>query len=240
MQGIFIYGGCVVRDAYEKIREKATLTGYVSRQSLISATTPASKLLPEAKLASAFQARSANGDIQSNLLREMAKAAPTTDLFVMDFHIERLGIYKLSDGSFITPSSEIMRSGVLKSLEVPPGQVLLGTERHLAFWTHAARRFNASLIRLGIQDKVLVVNAPWATHDSDGKAFGLFKGKPVAEVSHSISGLTHILAGHGLNVVTMPKEYSVSPIEHRWGSGPYHFGESAMDWVSGQMIQALN
>lgn len=239
MQGIFIYGGCVIRDAYEKVRDKAILTGYVSRQSLISATTPASTLLPEAKLDSAFQARSANGDINSNLLQQMRQAAPRTDLFVLDFHIERLGIYKLPDGSFITPSHEIARSNVMKVLETPPAQIQLGSDRHTAFWTHAARRFYASLVRLGIQDKVLIVNAPWATHDTIGKAFGTFKGRPVEEVSDNIAALTHILEGYGLNVVTMPREHSVSPPEHQWGSGPYHFGESAMEWVSGQMLQAL-
>lgn len=239
MQGIFIYGGCVVRDAYEKVRDQATLTGYVSRQSLISANNPASKLLPEAKLDSAFQSRSANGDIKSSLIQEMIKAADTTDLFVMDFHIERLGIYKLPDGSFVTPSNEIERSGVIKSLASKPVQIRLGTERHTAFWTHAARRFNARLLRLGIQDKVLIVNAPWATHDTNGKAFGPVKGIPAEEVSENISALTQILAGHGINIVTMPKEHSVAPTDHHWGAGPYHFGESAMDWVSGQMIQAL-
>ncbi len=239
MQGIFVYGGCVVRDAYEKVRHEAELTGYVARQSLISATTPPSTLLPEARLGSAFQSRSANGDIKSTLLQEMLKAAPNTDLFVMDFHVERLGIFKLSDGSFVTPSNEIVRSGIMKTLATPPAQIRIGTDRHTAFWTHAARRFHGSVVRYGIQDKILIVNAPWATHDSEGNAFEPYKGQPLDVVSQHISNLTQILAGYGFNVVNMPSELSVSPHDHHWGTGPYHFGEAAMDWVSGQMLRAL-
>lgn len=29
----------------------------------------------------------------------------------------------------------------------------------------------------------------------------------------------------------MPKEIAVAPVDHKWGSGPYHFSEEAMRWV---------
>lgn len=239
MQGIFLYGGCVIRDAYEQLKDDVKLTGYVSRQSLITATTPASTILPAANLDSPFQQRAANGDIRSNLIPLMREAAASTSLFVMDFHVERLGVHKLPDGSFITASNEIVKSGVLKTLDRKPGKILLGSERHTGFWTHAARRFYARVKALGIQDKVLIIDAPWATHATDGTELGHFHGRPIAEVSENISELTQTLAGYGLNVATMPREHSVSPTNHKWGTSPFHFGEPAMDWVSEQMLKAL-
>ncbi|MBV1780732.1 hypothetical protein KRR55_16575 [Paeniglutamicibacter sp. ABSL32-1] len=169
----------------------------------------------------------------------MRKAAPHTDLFVLDFHVERLGVLKLPDGSFITSSNEIADSGVLNHLNRPPGKVFLGTNRHSDFWTHAARRFYARLEFMGIQDKVLIVDAPWATHTTDGTELGPFAGRPLREVSDNISSLTQKLADYGLKVVTMPREFSVAPTNHKWGLSPFHFGEPAMEWVSNQMIRAL-
>lgn len=237
MANIFLYGGCVIRDSYYTIQEQAGLSGYVARQSLISAMGGPSGL-PKGDLGSPFQSRMLNGDIQSNLIPAIHKAAPTTDLLVVDCHIERVGAFKLSDGSFVTSSTEMGRSGLMKN-QSGFTRVSLGTEQHTKLWAQAAERFVEQLDRAGLVEKTLVINAPWAERDEAGVAFEDSGKMSNREKSESISALTNILANRGVKVATMPPEVAVAPVEHKWGRGAYHFGAEAMNWVAGQMLNEL-
>lgn len=237
MAKIFIYGGCVIRDAFQSISEKFDTSGYIARQSLISAINPPA-ILPVADLGSPFQSRMVNGDVNSNLLDSMRKAASSTDLFVMDCHIERVGVFRLRDGSFVTASAELTRSGILQDV-TGYTRIHLGSDRHTDFWTQAAIRFVERLEEFGIKEKTLIIDAPWVEADESGVAFPSRNGKTVREVGESISALTAILADLGINVARMPNEVAVAPVDHRWGPGPYHFGAAAMEWTSNQMQRAL-
>lgn len=239
MKKVFLYGGCVIRDAYQLIRDEVGLSGYVARQSLVSAMYPRTTVLPEAKLDSAFQTRMVNGDIQSNLFPLMRRRKDETDLYVMDFHIERLGLQKLSDGSFVTRSFEMLNSEVLDS---PGGQgqvVEIGSRHHTIAFTNAVNRFTRNITALGIKEKVLVINAPWAVEDDRGQPFEAWKEWPVEEISGAIESLTALFAERGVKVATMPRELAVGEADHKWSRTPFHFGEPAMQWVAEQIKSNL-
>lgn len=236
MANVFLYGGCVIRDAYRELSNEHELIGYVARQSLISAVNSAAKL-PEVKLDSPFQSRMVNGDIQSNFLHQLRRFGKDIDLLVVDCHIERFGVNLLPDGSFVTPSPELRKSGVLDSLTAQ--SVKLGSDRHTGFWGVAARRFVTRLDTLGLKEKTVVIDAPWVSHDSEGQPFEGSYGKSVGEVSKYISAFPRMLGDLGVQVETMPADVAVAPIDHRWGRAPYHFGDAAMHWVADQMRTRL-
>ncbi|WPR65261.1 DUF6270 domain-containing protein [Glutamicibacter protophormiae] len=237
MPNVFLYGGCVIRDAFRELSDEHQLVGYVARQSLISAINPAAKL-PEARLDSAFQSRMVNGDVQSNLLHAIRRVAEKIDLLVMDCHIERFGVYRLPDATFVTPSPELQSSGILRGANAT--LVELGSDRHTGFWSVAARRFASRLESLGLKDKTLVIDAPWVSQDSEGTPFSGYRGRTVREVSDLVSVFPGMLGELGLQVERMPPEVASSPIDHRWGRAPFHFGQEAMDWVAGQMQSRLS
>lgn len=239
MRKVFLYGGCVIRDAHRNNQNEIELSGYVARQSLISAMNPPSRLLPKVKLDSKFQERMANGDITSNLIPQLRKAADNTDLFVMDSHIERLGVHKLPDGSFLTPSAEIRTSGILTTIDGLRSPIRVGSERHTNFYRNAAKKLASRLSQIGLIDRALVINAPWAASDEEGVPFQKYQGVPVNEMSVHIENLSLILAETGLRVLTMPKELAIAPVNHQWGRGPYHFGPQAMEWVAAQIRKAI-
>jgi hypothetical protein len=237
MANIFLYGGCVIRDSCNTIQEEVGISGYVARQSLISAMNGPSKL-PKADLGSPFQSRMVNGDIESNLIPSLEKVASNTDLFVMDCHVERVGVFKLKDGSFVTSSSELSRAGVMKS-QSSYTRVTLGSEQFLALWSQAAERFVNELDRVGLLEKTLVINAPWAERDEAGVPFASVGKMSVREKSESISSLTGVLSSHGVRVATMPPEVAIAPVDHQWGRGAYHFGAEAMQWAAAQMRNSI-
>lgn len=237
MPNVFLYGGCVIRDAFRNLSDEHELVGYVARQSLISAINPAAKL-PEAHLDSSFQSRMVNGDVQSNLLHIIRRSAKKIDLLVMDCHIERFGVYRLPDATFVTPSPELRASGIMRDTNAK--LVELGSDRHTGFWEVAARRFASRLESLGLKGKTLVIDAPWVSHDTDGAPFSGYLGKSVSEVSDLIGVFPRMLGEHGLQVERMPTEFASAPVDHQWGRAPFHFGNEAMAWVADQMRSRLS
>ncbi|WP_146009000.1 DUF6270 domain-containing protein [Zhihengliuella halotolerans] len=239
MGSVFLYGGCVIRDAYEYIKKDIDLAGYVARQSLISATTRPTEVVTSVSLSSRFQSRMVNGDLASNLLPTIIDVAQQTDLIVMDCHVERLGVLKLPDQSFCTPSGELQRSKALQALAARPHHIRTATDMHAGLWRTAATRFVRRLERYGLKDKLVVVNAPWAASDSEGVPFGLYGGRPVTDVSDYISSLTGFLREKGVKTLDMPAEIATAPTGHRWQRAPFHFGEEAMTWVADAMLGEL-
>lgn len=238
MPSIFIYGGCVVRDSYQLIKDQVGSSGYVARQSIISAVNrPAD--VPPVELDSPFQTRMLRNDIESSFLHDLRRAADRTDLLLMDFHVDRSGIFRLRNDAFLTPSKELTKSKIIQSRK-DAVRIDLGSERHTRLWTNAAKRLVSKLEQLRLKEKVLIIDAPWAEADAEGDPFEPFNGKPVEEVSAHISSLTRILRNLGLETVTMPKDIAVAPVDHKWGSGPYHFGDEAMRWVGQQALEKLN
>lgn len=239
MKKVFLYGGCVIRDAHRNVQDEIELSGYVARQSLISAMNPPSVSLPNVRMQSKFQERMANGDISSNLVAKLRGVAAETDLVVMDTHIERLGVHKLPDGSFLTPSAEIRASGILETIDGLRSPIDPGTERHTRFYRNAVRKFTIHLEKLGLKERVIVINAPWAIQDTDGVPFNTYRGIDIPVMSSHMESLCRILEEAGISVRDMPEELAIAPVHHQWGRGPYHFGVEAMDWVAEQIRSSI-
>ena len=239
MANIMLYGGCVIRDAYELIKSDVGLSGYVARQSLISAMNPPVKEVPGVDLKAGFESRMASEDLRSTLVGRLRKAAETADLIVMDCHIERVGVHRLPDGSFFTPTTELRNTGLLNQLRAKATKVPIGSPRHTGLWTAAADRLAARLDQFGLLDRTMVVNAPWAKVDNLGVPLEDFQGRPASEVSDEVTALTRILRDRGIRVVDMPEELAIADVDHKWTRSPFHFGEEAMRWVADQMIGSI-
>ena len=77
MNKVFVYGGCVTRDVFELLKHDHELSGYVARQSLISASSPPSNLgddLPETN----FEMRAVKGDLNSSLFTALTELTRLT------------------------------------------------------------------------------------------------------------------------------------------------------------------
>lgn len=229
----------MIRDSFELLRNDIALEGYVARQSLISATNPPSDLREQVSLNSSFQTRMLQGDLNSDLLMRLRRVAQSIDLLVMDCHVERLGVQRLPNGSFITRSAELAASGLASRVPGISSEISIGTDRFRSLYEIAVKRFTQRLNYMGLLEKTIVIDAPWAEVDSEGENFPSYKGRPPGEVSENISELTEILSDHGVRKFTMPKKVIHAPVDHQWGRGPYHFGSQAMTWTSEIILSNL-
>lgn len=235
---ILIYGSCVSRDAFEGLGDGYDLLGYVARQSLISAMTPGTILLDGEALDSKFQNRSLRGDLSSNLIPTLRRFASDVDVLLIDLTDERLGVIQLPDDSYITHSHELLSSGRLESLPTIPKRLDFATDKHFLLWSRAATKFASHLESLGLLNRTLVVNTPWATHTESGEVVPKFR-LPTAEMNNAFPKYFDHLRALGFQVYDLPSEASVSTLDHKWGPAPYHFGLSATRFIAGAVSAAI-
>ncbi|MEE2568486.1 DUF6270 domain-containing protein [Pseudarthrobacter sp. J64] len=236
---VMIYGSCVSRDAFEELGTGYTLLGYVARQSVISALSRPTDLLDGEALGSAFQNRSLTGDLKSNLLPTLRRFAEQIDLFVVDLTDERLGVIRLPDGSYVTRSAELATSGRLGNVRGTRRNIDAATEEHWNLWESAATRLFGALTTMGLRDKTLVLNTPWADVTDAGQPVDSFRGlNQDAELTSYLAECCAHIRSLGYNVASLPEGLRVAHSEHKWGPAPYHFAPDANAWIAKQIRSA--
>ena len=182
-KNLMIYGSCVSRDAFPLLGSDFKLLSYVARQSMISAISKPTTLLEGSDLASAFQNRSLAGDIRSNLLQMVRRHAADIDVLVIDLTDERLGVIQLPDGAHVTHSHELSSSGRLDGVQGRLRYIDVLTERHWTLWENAATRLLNAVTAIGLREKTIVLNTPWAELTDTGEAVPPFRGLETAKLN---------------------------------------------------------
>lgn len=237
-KNLMIYGSCVSRDAFDVLDSSYSLLGYVARQSMISAFSRPTDLLSGEALASAFQNRSLAGDIKSNLLQHLRRHAADIDLLVIDLTDERLGVVRLPDGSYVTHSRELVSSGRLRMVEGPKPTIDVATEQHWTLWESSADRLFNALTAMGLREKTIVLNTPWAEVTELGEPVENFRGgTSTAELNAYFAECCAHIRTFGYTVLTLPEDLRYAASDRKWGTAPYHFGAAANSWIADQ-IQA--
>lgn len=221
---VFIYGSCVSRDTFELLNpDRYSLLAYVARQSLISAFGPSTELETAPGDLSPFQRRMVEGDLRGDLRTKLAAAAGAIDLLLWDLTDERLGVYQMAAGGFVTRTPDIIGAGLERSLAQSGRLITFGTPEHLALWQEATAAWKALLLRLGLLARTLVLGPPWAERSSDGSAvpasFGL-----AAERANAlyVPYYDHVKA-LGFAVAQVDSRSATASAEHRWGLAPFHY-----------------
>jgi hypothetical protein len=239
MADMLIYGGCVTRDTYEGIKADHKLLAYVSRQSLISASSRPTKLLVAVPPTDGFESRNFNGDISSSLYGVLERFAATADLFVFDLVVERLGVLRLPDNTFVTRSAALAKSGQLERLSTGPRSYRFGTEGHFRTWEVAARKFIAHLTQTGLLRKTLLIETPWAKTKDNGEELPRFRNMDPLEANDIYERYYAVMRDLGVSSVRLPLEMAVSTDTHRWGAAPYHYVPAAYDWMRDRLLERV-
>lgn len=235
MKKVFLFGGCVIRDAYQMLRPEIGLAGYVARQSLLSAMGPSTDLLEEPVLESKFQERMLRGDIAGDLLEQIDSVSEEIDLLVIDCNIERVGVYELEDGSYITRSSELAKSGIMSNLSQQPRVVSPWTQGFQEKYRFAASGLVEELAARDLLGRTMLVRSPMALLDSNGDPFDKHVNRPVDQVRDALLRVTDVLASQGIDTISLPEDLAIGDPGHQWGRMPLHYIPTATKWVASEM-----
>lgn len=223
MKRFFIYGGCVSRDSFETIKENNSLVHYVARQSLISATSRPEQRINLNKLSDNFSSRMIKGDIQSSLIPRVEVHAGNTDIMLFDILSERLGVYRLSGGTYITNSTELAASKILNDFTEPKTLIRMGTDRHFDLWMNSVLILKNKLIERGIFDKTFALQVQWTDTTIQGTNTPKFRDWDARRGNETYSRYYSYLDDQGFNLIRPPKEISLSDENHKWGPSQYHY-----------------
>ncbi|MFF5790425.1 DUF6270 domain-containing protein [Paeniglutamicibacter sp. NPDC012692] len=231
MARIFVYGGCVTRDAFELMKGEHTLVQYVARQSLISANSQPTRTLRTSVLTTSFQDRAVRNDLDSTLHSMIRSRGATADMFMFDILSERLGVYRLPGKTYITRSVELAKSKLLDALPGAAVVVNFGTDTHFDLWKIAADKFITELKTANIFHKTMLFEAPWTDVTELGEPVPRFRGWSAAEANALYARYYEYLQSRGLHTRRIPADMAVSTASHKWGPSPYHYVGDAYLWM---------
>lgn len=233
---VTIHGSCVSRDAFELIDPaQATLTRYIARQSLISAGTACPPLFdPADRLDSPFQIRMLSGDLRGDALEHITGVAAETDLLVCDLTDERLGVFALPDGSYLTRTVEGLAQHVY-----PAGLRLieLGEDEHFRLFEHALDRWATAVADAGLLDRVVVLHVPWASQTVDGEATPA-SFKLSADLANVVySRYLYAMFDRVDPWVIRPRVRVAAQGDHQWGPAPFHYVPEVQRDLADQIVE---
>jgi len=233
LPNLFIHGSCLSRDTRPFLGDDWTLIEYVARQGFISAAAGPTDLDGESKLTSSFQNRCLRNDILGTLLPTLKERASEIDLVVMDLVDERLGVYRTSDGGYITHSWELEGSGLLDGREGDITHIAFGADEHFELWCAAADKITAAICRRGL---LAVVLAPaWAARADNGGGGFDYRNIPADVWNAKYERYFDRLETLGLKVIRVPSASVTASISHQWGLAPYHYVDRVYNTMQQQI-----
>lgn len=227
MHRVFIYGSCVTRDGVEYWPEYGLeMTGYIARQSLISATAPARPSdFNTAAIASPFQKRMADGDIVGNVIGKLTVDPDAYDIVLWDITDERLGVYRVPSGGYVSRVVDY-ETGIYRGTEKLGGPLRVGSAAHRELWLLALDTFVERLELAGVRDRVILNAIPWATKDEDGRDTSSQNIDP-----HTFNVLLQDYSAEvearGIRVGHPDPARVLQANTHKWGTAPFHYAPDA-------------
>lgn len=203
---------------------------------MISAASPRGVLRGESALKSKFQNDCVRNDIRSSLLKSVEEKAHDVDVFVLDLVDERLGVYELAPGTYITQTWELEESKLLQQQEKKPRLIKFGTDEHFELWTNAATEVLAAIKKTR---KPLIVLAPdWAEEADDGQKL-VYRSEFSAAHNRRYERYIGFLRDQGCRVVSPGQEVVKASTKHQWGLAPFHYTEAVYHEMRDAIAKAV-
>lgn len=220
------------------MKDTHSLTGYIARQSLISAASSPTTIAKPVD-GSGFETRAVRGDLQSSMHGALRNAADETDLFVMDLLVERFGVLELPGGSYCTRTPNMKNSGAIDDLWETVPHVRMGSEAHFSLWKDAAAKLVEVLTFSGLLTRTLLIETPWAGVTDAGEPVKRYAGWSPEHAAELYAPYYSFMKTLGVASVRLPDELAISTEQHKWGASPYHYAPPAYEWMRDQMKLAL-
>lgn len=238
----FIYGSCVTRDGVDIAWESRGLhlSGYVARQSLISATSPAdaSKFRLDS-VSSPFQKRMIAGDLSGNLFDQLRARQGAVDLLLWDLTDERLGIQTVPGGGGHVTRVVNYSKGIWQGHEPLGTPVTLGAPKHWDLWRVAADQMAAFLEKNGLLKRTAVNATPWATETDAGERVS-YEPMPPEKFNETMLSHYEYLGELGFKVVRPDQATVIARTDHKWGLAPFHYINEVYSNLLDHVLQEIN
>ncbi len=233
---VFVYGSNAASALVTAYSSDITRSGFVARQSLISAMNAPSDVelaIPADLTVSA--ASHVRRDAASSLTENLTRVADDVDLLLWDLADERFGVSEMSDGTYLTTSPQLVRTTVSGADLLR--RVTFGSQEHLDLWRVAATRFGTVLETLGLKSRTFVLDLPWAPTDETGAGVELSFGPDSSQMNSFLQPYYDHLRGLGVRVISEPRTTGASG--HAAGRAPFNLLDSCYHALSARLAAAF-
>ena len=239
---VTVYGSCVARDTMDLAGgDRFDVVAYIARQSLLSAGHDAAARFPAAaQIDSEFQRRMMTGDFAGNLEQRLAEAAPETDVLLWDLADERHGVHLFDDGGVVTRSIDIVRVPEVVAAVDGARHLPFGTDEHFALWAPRAEHLRDVLTELGLFEKTIVLQVPWALVTTDGKSTPWSMGTSAREANAAYHRYYEQLRELGFTIIELQPLGVFADPEHRWGLAPFHYTREVYEEITTRVFAQLD
>ncbi|MFT3942390.1 MAG: DUF6270 domain-containing protein [Ancrocorticia sp.] len=220
-RGVFVFGSCVSRDLLAFHPELGEVTGYIARQSWLSAER--GWPLPEHPdgLDSDFQHRLLCGDFAGNAFAAVQEAAQRGDYLLLDLVDERLGIYTNFAGYNVTASQELKESAWYGQVQEQGLYTAFGEPEHYAEWKAAAARLHEVIVGCGAIERTIILAPDFAAQDEEGHDVHGSLGRTSADWNEAYAPYYQCARELGFEVLHLADVCADSG--HQWGAAPFHY-----------------
>ena len=229
---VFLYGSCVSRDTAEFRGSSWERSGYVARQSLISAMTSGMVMPRGSGLSSKFQNAMVEGDFSSSLPKVLGSLGQPLDRLVIDLVDERLGVYPYPENKYLTFSNELHQSGLMNHMKGRKPFLSFGSDLHFELWTESLDKFTELLMEQSLFGKTRVVKAPFVDVTNEGSPVPQTRNLSADVWNDLYARYYELMSAKGFRIVEIPRESLLSTDSHKWGSAQYHYVDSAYETLA--------
>ncbi|GIO26924.1 DUF6270 domain-containing protein [Ornithinibacillus bavariensis] len=208
-----ILGSCVTRDAF---LSKEEINKYFARSSIVSIYSPPINI-EKVDLNSRFQSRMVNYDLTKEFRKYVRNFS--SDFLIIDLIDERFRILKNSEGSYLTRSTEFLKTELHKDISLIP------QEKTFELWKEKADLFIEDLKKYIGENRVIIHKAFWSsTYISNNLELIPFEHNNHIE-ANKILNLMYAYLEYKLpqaKVIEL-QDYLVADESHKWGLSNFHY-----------------
>lgn len=234
---VAIFGSCVSRDIFGEDRAAEVLT-YLARTGLASQMmAPVDEPPLLAAIASPFQRRMVQADMEKQLWDLIAR--PDFDLLLVDFIDDRFNILRVGAEGGLMLSAEMVKAR--ETLGLPPpaaaGLLMPRDPAWQTLWRAGWQRLCARLRDLGRFDRLIVNRVLWAEMDKHGTPLNGGNTAYIRRGNAELSRLYEIVDATEPKVaqLTYPPEMLRADPDHRWGLSAFHYSPEVYQHARDQL-----
>ncbi|TDU22335.1 hypothetical protein EDF61_11021 [Arthrobacter sp. JUb115] len=237
MPRAFIYGSCVGGDTANVFPSEWDRPTYVARQSIISAAFGPTEVVGDIELTSAFQRSMLEGDIEATAFPRLRQELPMHDALILDIVDERLGVYELAPGEYLTRSMELISSKLIGKQPVMPRLIDFGSDEHWGLWSRSVDSLVDVVKDSGIP--VFAVLPPWSKKSIQGADLA-WHSVSVESMNNKYARYNEYLVQCDFTIVTVPDDEALGDAEHKWGLAPFHYTDSVYESLRDQILAGVS
>jgi hypothetical protein len=177
---------------------------------------------------------------RDSLLPTLLLEHADVDMVLIDMTDERLGVYHLPDGTYITRTVELISAGLDAKLPPQARHIPWGSSEHYSLWTRALHAFSTTVRELDLQRKTVILAPKWATHTDAGEPAPASFGITPSTGNRILKTYSETVAKALERPIIRTGRFSRvrAATHHVWGVAPFHYTDSVYRELASRIIES--